>query len=265
MQAQAVAARGEILGKIGIRHAGEGFDTCSEQHCQVFAGETVYTPDVAKKIAPTKGKILCDSKGKIVDAVYSSNCGGHGEANHLVWTTTPNPILIGVWDTQSPPNLDLSEEEQIGVFLRNPQNCFCNEPTVEGGDKFRWKKTIAAADWKAVESQVGVGRIKTVHNLARGFSGRIYQLTMVGERGSKTILKELTIRKLLGSLKSSCFIPDWKRDADGFIIGADLLGGGFGHGVGMCQTGAQSMAKRGFVFDKILLHYFPGSALKQWY
>ncbi|RCK81163.1 MAG: Amidase enhancer [Candidatus Ozemobacter sibiricus] len=266
LQAQAVAARGEIMASIGIRHAAEGFDTCSEQHCQVYNGETVHVASIAPKIEPTRGLVLVKPNGAVLNAVYSSNCGGHTEANHLVWTTTPEPILAGRWDAPAAPALDLSEEEQVGVFIRQPPaGCFCNDPTVEGGDKFRWTKTITGSDWKAIEDKLGLGRIKQVTDLARGFSGRIYQMTFIGEKGRTTVNKELTIRQLLGSLRSSCFIAEWQRDAAGFITGVELHGAGFGHGVGMCQTGAQALAKRGWTFDRILAHYYPGSLLKAWY
>lgn len=264
LRAQAVAARGEILSKIGVRHAGEGFDTCSEQHCQVFAGETVYSAQVAPKIAPTKGYVLKDGS-KILDAVYAANCGGHSEASHLVWTTKPNPILGGKWDHGNPPSLDLSEETQVTDFIRNPPACYCNNPSVEGGNRFRWSKSINAADWRAVAERVGIGRIREIKNIARGFSGRIYQLTFVGERGEKTVMKELNIRKIFGSLMSACFIADYTRDAAGYIVSAELKGAGFGHGVGMCQTGAQSLAKQGWSFERILAHYFPGSLLQKLY
>lgn len=265
LQAQAVAARGEIMSKIGIRHAGEGFDTCSEQHCQVFSGDSTYSVDVGRKIAPTRGYVLLDTKNAILDAVYAANCGGHSEASHYVWTTQPNPILKGVWDHANPPALDLTEEEQVGVFIRNPPACHCNNPSVEGGNRFRWNKTITGADWKKVQDAIGVGRLKSVSDIARGLSGRIYRLTFNGESGSKTVMKELNIRRLFGGLMSSCFIANWKKDAAGFVTGVELLGAGFGHGVGMCQTGAQSLAKQGWSFQRILSHYFPGSNLKKMY
>lgn len=265
LQAQAVAARGEIMAKIGIRHAGEGFDTCSEQHCQVFSGDSVYSIDVGKKIAPTSGYVLLNNAGAILDAVYAANCGGHSEANQFVWTGQANPILRGVWDHSNPPALDLTEEEQVGVFIRNPPACHCNNPNVEGGNRFRWKKLLTTAEWKNIETQVGVGRIKNITDLARGVSGRIYRLTFVGTNGSKTVMKELNIRKLFGGLASSCFVANWQKDAAGFITGAELLGAGFGHGVGMCQTGAQSLAKQGWTFQRILAHYFPGSVLRKMY
>ncbi len=265
LQAQAVAARGEIMAKIGTRHVGEGFDTCCEQHCQVYSGDTVYSIDVGRKIAPTAGQVLTDARGNIVDAVYSANCGGHSEASHLVWTTQPNPILGGKWDCGAPPALDLSEEEQVGVFIRNPPACYCNNPNVEGGNRFRWSKNLGTADWKKVETTLAIGRIREIKKIARGVSGRMYRLTFVGEAGEKTVMKELNIRRLFGGLASACFIAGWKKDAAGFITGAELLGAGFGHGVGMCQTGAQSLAKQAWTFQRILSHYFPGSILKKMY
>ncbi len=265
LQAQAVAARGEIMSNIGVRHAQEGFDTCSEQHCQVFYGDSAYTVDVGRKILPTSGQILTEPSGKLLSAVYSANCGGHSEANHLVWTTNPNPILCGVWDHQNPPALDLSEEKQVADFIKNPPKCNCNNPTVEGGNRFRWNKSMTASEWKNIENQLGVGRIKNITDIARGFSGRIYRLTFVGERGSKTVMKELNIRRLFGGFASACFVADYNRDTAGYIISGNFYGAGFGHGVGMCQTGAQSLAKQGWAFSRILAHYFPGSILKKMY
>ncbi|HQG29319.1 MAG TPA: SpoIID/LytB domain-containing protein, partial [Candidatus Ozemobacteraceae bacterium] len=66
LQAQACAARGEILAKIGTRHIGEGFDTCSEQHCQVFSGESAMSIAVAQKIAPTRGYVLTAPSGGLI-------------------------------------------------------------------------------------------------------------------------------------------------------------------------------------------------------
>ncbi|MGM0599372.1 MAG: SpoIID/LytB domain-containing protein [Candidatus Rifleibacteriota bacterium] len=265
LRAQAVAARGEILAKIGIRHQGEGFDICSEQHCQVYKGETKYSKMVEPKIAPTAGYVLTHN-GDIVEAVYSANCGGHTEANHYVWTTQPDPVLSGVWDHNSPPSLDLTEEEQVGVFIKNPpQNCYCASSGVPGSHNFRWQKAINETEWKEIENKLGVGRIKGIKNIARGLSGRIYQMTFIGQFDNKTLMKELNIRRMFGSLKSACFVLHLQKDSSGFVRSAELDGAGFGHGVGMCQTGAQSMAKKGLDFKTILLHYYPVSRLQKWY
>ncbi|HNW36767.1 MAG TPA: SpoIID/LytB domain-containing protein, partial [Candidatus Ozemobacteraceae bacterium] len=266
LQAQAVAARGEILSKMGLRHLGEGFDFCAEQHCQVYAGETAASRKLEPLLAPTRGMLLRNSEGAIVDAVYAANCGGHGEANHLVWTSPPDPQLSGVWDTtEKPPRLDLTKERDVALFIRTPPDCWCSDASVEGGDKFRWRKSLSRTAWKKVEEAADIGRISDVTDFERGPSGRLFKITLKGEKGTKTIMKELAIRKLFGGLRSACFVADWKRDASGYLIGAEFIGAGWGHGVGMCQTGAQAMAKAGNSFNRILAHYFPGGKIEKIY
>ncbi|MBF0407351.1 MAG: SpoIID/LytB domain-containing protein [Candidatus Riflebacteria bacterium] len=265
LQAQAVAARGEILGKIALSHYNEGFDCCAEQHCQVYKGERSETERMRSAILPTRGMLLNDSSGSIVDAVYSANCGGHTESNHLVWTSQPNPILEGTWDTVNACSLNLTNETDVASYIRFPPDSFCSDKTVEGGDKFRWSKSLGSSEIKDVEKKLQIGRIKDCGDVKRGPSGRIYSITFNGENGNKTVIKELAIRKLFGGLRSACFIVSWKKDAEGYFCGAEFIGAGWGHGVGMCQSGAQSMAKRGFKFSEILSHYFPGSLLKRKY
>jgi SpoIID/LytB domain protein len=117
-------------------------------------------------------------------------------------------------------------------------------------------------DLKVIEKAVGVGKIRTIDSFKREISGRIISMRVAGESGEKMILKELPIRKLLGGasvLRSSCFIAQWQKDSGGFIIGGTLTGAGWGHGVGMCQTGAQAQALAGREYLQILQHYFPKS------
>jgi SpoIID/LytB domain protein len=248
-----------------MRHIGEGFSFCSEQHCQVFSGESAESIAMARAIGPTRGYLLHDPEGGIVDAVYGANYGGHTEASHIVWTSPPNAVLGGIWDTPQALSQDLATEEGVTAFIRTPPRCWCDDTSVEGGDKFRWKKSITGAEWNKVVEAGQVGRIRDVKDFARGFSGRLYRLTLVGEKDTRSIMKELPIRKLFGGLRSACFIVSWTRDAAGFITGGEFAGAGWGHGVGMCQTGAQAMAKGGAPFTRILTHYFPGSRLVKVY
>ncbi|RCK78179.1 MAG: putative amidase enhancer [Candidatus Ozemobacter sibiricus] len=261
LQAQAVAARGEILSKVGLRHLKEGFDFCAEQHCQVYAGDNAVTDRIAAEIAPTRGLILHAADGTILDAVYAANCGGRGDRNDLVWNSQPNPHLIGVWDGPRPLALDLTDEAQVASFIRFPPFSYCQDPTVEGGDKFRWTRTLTGDAWQKVVAAAGVGRIRQIDGLERGPSGRLYKVVIHGEKGIKTVMRELKIRQLFGGLRSACFVVAWQRDAAGFITGGEFTGAGWGHGVGMCQTGAQYLARQGWSFDRILLHYFPGARL----
>ena len=112
-----------------------------------------------------------------------------------------------------------------------------------------------------------VGEIVDLVPLARGVSGRIIKMRIVGTRGEFIVERELNIRKSLSSntLWSSCFYVqkgDWRSRIPGRFI---LKGAGFGHGVGMCQTGAAGMALQGRRFDQILKHYYQGIRLRRLY
>jgi SpoIID/LytB domain protein len=265
LQAQAVAARGEMLSKTGTRHFNHGYDFCSEQHCQVYKGMQSCDDQIYNSIKSTRGIILLGSDGAALDAVYSANCGGHSSANQNIWTSNANPHLQGISDRIDGKSIDLTDEKIVRDYILNPPNCWCGIQGVEGANKFRWRKTISGNAWKKVETELGIGRIKSLNEFTRDVSGRIIKIKMAGKAGEKTVMKELSIRRLFGNLKSSCFIVDLKKDADGFIVSATFQGAGWGHGVGMCQTGAQSMAYKGKTFEEILRHYFPGAQLKKLY
>jgi SpoIID/LytB domain protein len=86
-------------------------------------------------------------------------------------------------------------------------------------------------------------------------------LRVSGERGSKLVRGELTIRRLLGGLRSSMFLVAPVAGPDGKPAAFRFTGGGWGHGVGMCQTGATGMAAAGKTYQEILGHYYAGSRL----
>ena len=90
-------------------------------------------------------------------------------------------------------------------------------------------------------------------------SGRLKRLKVVGDKKTMIIGKELIIRRWLSDshLKSSAFEVHWDGDH------LTLDGSGWGHGVGLCQIGAAVMAAKGYTFDRILLHYYPGSTLER--
>ncbi|HEY0839018.1 MAG TPA: SpoIID/LytB domain-containing protein, partial [Vulgatibacter sp.] len=91
LQAQAVAARGEVLAKIGVRHRADPWLLCAEQHCQVYKGLSGEHPRTDEAIAASRGEALFGHGGYLVDSVYSSTCGGHTEDNEVVWGTPPDP------------------------------------------------------------------------------------------------------------------------------------------------------------------------------
>ncbi len=162
---------------------------------------------------------------------------------------------------------DLTREDEARAFLMNPPPAYCNgelHPYPDPWDKdplFRWQFRFTRADLGAlIESKTGarIGDVAALHVARRGASGRILALDIVGSDGLLRVNGELHIRRALSPshLPSSYFVID--ADADEIT----LTGGGWGHGVGLCQLGAAAMAKAGWSTERILEHYYPHSQLQ---
>ena len=105
------------------------------------------------------------------------------------------------------------------------------------------------------------GEIIDLIPVARGKSGRIWKLKIVGTKKTLTIGKELEIRRALSEthLYSSAF--DVVKEGDKFV----LNGKGWGHGVGLCQIGAAVMGEQGKTYDEILLFYYRNAKIEKLY
>ena len=114
---------------------------------------------------------------------------------------------------------------------------------------------------------IDFGELKNIVAVARGPSGRIYKLRIEGSKRTVIVGKELEIRRWLSEshLLSSAFVVSKKNSADGSVKSFTITGGGWGHGVGMCQIGAAVMAGKGFKAEQILAHYFQGANLQKLY
>ena len=270
LKAQAVAARNELLAKLGTRHLTDPYRLCATQHCQVYAGAGREDPRATAAVAATRGELLVrDQGGGLVDAVYSASCGGHGEDNDRAWGGAPDPSLRGRLDGDAAlaarlPRFSRIGEAEVRAWLAerpSPDGPWCARPR-EAARNYRWQTTIDVA---AVTARAGVGPLRDVRVLARGVSGRATQLALVGDRGEKEVRGELEIRRALGNLKSAMFVLDIARDAGGHVTALSATGGGHGHGIGMCQTGAVGMAQAGRSYVEILRHYYAASHLRKLY
>jgi SpoIID/LytB domain protein len=263
LKAQAVAARGELLAKIGTRHAGEPFRLCSQTHCQVYSGAGRETPRTTAAVEATRGEILFAAAGKeLVDTVYSANCGGHTEHNENAWPDMPAlSTLRGHRDAGSAADDPFAEgvtPALVERFIASPPPAFCGSARAGGGaDRFRWTVTRSAAELDTLLAAFKLGPLRAIEVPERGVSGRARSIRLVGRNRSEVVKGELRIRQLFGGLRSSLFVVEVKDGA------ATFHGAGFGHGVGLCQTGAIGMAEAGRSYRQILSHYYPGSALRK--
>ena len=259
LKAQAVAARGQLVSKIGTRHHADPFLLCSEVHCQVYAGQHKEHPRTTKAVKATAGRVAMRPGGtQLVDTVYSANSGGHTEHNDVVWPGPPDPQLRGRPDPLVVGKFKGGiDQGNVAEWLRAQHKSYSVPQSDRGKAAYRWTETLdpAALD-------LGVGKVEHLGLLSRGPSGRATTLRVVGSKRTTEIRGELRIRRALGGLRSSLFIVDPDRDAYGRFV---LHGGGHGHGVGLCQHGAMGMAAAGKSYDEIIRHYYTAArASKLW-
>ncbi len=268
LKAQAVAARNELLAKIGTRHFGDPFRLCNKTHCQVYAGADAANRSqrVIDAVAATRGELLVRSDGTLVDAVYSADCGGWTEDNERIWGGDADPSLRGSSDDEKGARLASAPptDDEVRARLAAGDASFCAPARLgtRGGANHRWQRTI---DLNAAATKAGVGAIKDLSVEQRGPSGRIARLKIVGSGGNKVITGELDVRRALGMLPSALFVLDVERDGDGTITRAAATGGGHGHGIGLCQQGAVGRALAGQTYKQILMHYYKGAGIKKLY
>ncbi|MEZ4472981.1 MAG: SpoIID/LytB domain-containing protein [bacterium] len=258
LQAQAVAARGQLLAKVGTRHRSDPYLLCAETHCQKYTGETRTNPATSAAVAATRGQLLFDAAG-LVDTVYSAACGGHTEAADAMWGGAPRASLPGLTDTASP---DVAPVEDVDAFLAHPDPAAV---CAWKGDHFRWTRTLTGAQLSAaVGTRAAIGPVHTVLPTRRGRSGRALAVRYVGRDGDVEVAGSYVNRTLLGGLKSGLWQVRREGGApDGEPARWIFSGAGFGHGVGLCQHGAIGMARQGHAVEAILRHYYPGSALRR--
>jgi len=259
LEAQAIAARTELLQKIGRRNLTDPFLLCSTQQCQVYAGAGKEDPRTTRAVEATRGMVVLRDGGGMVDIRYSASCGGHTEDNDAIWGGDPDPSLRGRMDDPKTTMTKITDAN-LDSFLAESGDAWCARGKLAKG-RFRWTEKISARDMttRIAADLPEVGHVKALIAKRRGVSGRIGVLTIKGDKGTVDVAGDLRIRRLLGGLKSTLFKVD--KEGDTFVF----HGAGFGHGVGMCQMGAIGMASAGKTHAQILRHYYRGTHLHKLY
>lgn len=235
------------------------FDVCADDHCQRYQGLTMAVGDTVRKAVDQTWGLVLTSEGKICDARFSKCCGGRMELFSTCWEDKDYPYLQPLPDTADCVEggdvfCDTKDEKILSQVL--------NDYDLETRDFYRWRTEYSRAEVSDLvrrRSGMDFGTIRDLVPVERGPSGRLKRLKVVGDKKTMIIGKELIIRRWLSEshLKSSAFDIKWVGDR---LV---LDGSGWGHGVGLCQIGAAVMASKGYTFDQILLHYYPGSILER--
>jgi stage II sporulation protein D len=234
--AMAILARTWALRWKG-RHRAQGFDFCSLTHCQVFrlphAGQANAAHDPDEATLETRGQVL-RYHGGLADPYFTACCGGMTEAAGNVWPDRAQPYLIAVRD----PYCLASEHAswQRGLSMESVQ---------------RVLRTDLHLPFTAPLTEFSVEK--------RDSSGRALILRVVAGSTWQVNANEfryaLDRRQGWGQIKSNLYAL--QRHGNSWVFS----GHGLGHGVGLCQAGAEQMGHMGFSAEQILSNYFPGTAV----
>ncbi len=267
VEAQAILARTYVLRNVR-RFAVDNYQLCADTHCQVYYGLNGVAPNTDRAIAATKGMVLT-YQNQLVDALYSSTNGGVTASFSDIWNGEDRPYLkpvvdasINIWDLS---RQNLADENNFQKFI-SLQKGF-NE---SDWDLFRWRKETSIEDiTKGLQKFLQVkkspySKFKTIQAMAvlkRSDSGRILELAVKTDIGVFTLHKD-EVRSAFAAPISTLFYIQPLNKGKSSLWGYAFIGGGFGHGVGLSQTGAQNLAKLGWSSPKILQFYYPGTQIK---
>ena len=273
LKAQAVCARTYAWRQIqGNAYSTYGAHVDDSTNFQVY-NNTLTFDSTDTAVNETFGQLL-EYNGDPIEAFYYSTSDGHG-TDGSVWgaDASNTPYLRAVTINNKAKKLDLTSNEAFESFIKDENT----DAYDSDFPMFRWntKTTSTILD----EKIGGVGRITGLTITSRGAGGYTKTLKVVGTEGSKTFSGQSRIRSILGNVslvynrKDGFTSTGWDTLPSGFIYiennGTDenqvttftIYGGGFGHGVGMSQNGAQGMAKQGKTCQEILKFFYDGCGL----
>lgn len=281
---ETVANSDEELIKWYDREDHKNFDVCADDHCQRYQGINRESTDAVRQaIDATRGEVLMYD-GELCDTRFSKCCGGVYELFENCWEPVHHDYLEARRDGVDENNFpDLTKEENAAHWIMSYPKAHCNTNDKniltqvlnnydqETSDFYRWKIEYTQEQISQLikeRSGIDFGQIIDLQPIARGTSGRLYKMKIVGSKRSLIIGKELEIRRTLSKshLYSSAFIVERHNISDNGIPQKFVLrGAGWGHGVGLCQIGAAVMGEKGYSYRQILFHYFKNATITKLY
>jgi stage II sporulation protein D len=232
LKAQAVVSRTYALRNLK-RHGRDGFDICTQTHCQVYGGLESEDERSNRAVDETRGEVLVYD-GALAQTLFHASCGGYTENPNNVWN----------WENKAPSYLSGRADKYCA---ESPHNV--------------WKNKIDARTIRDRLNRAGyrVGTIKKIKIAGHVRSGRVKNLKIYHSRGTLQIPAAKFRMAVDTWLVKSTFIKDIARRGSAF----EFSGRGWGHGVGLCQWGAKVMAEKDKDYREILEFYYPGTTVER--
>lgn len=252
LYAQAVAAR--TLALRASRHESQGYDFCADVHCQVYKGFSAENRLTNNAVDLTRGEILI-FEDEPIEVFYHSNCGGCLSAD--VFGSLP--YLENKIDAKAGKLPDSTAGWDR--WLESVPDTFCSGAL---SASFRWQRAYDVEDFAFIFG-FELKDLRDIKITETGQCRRIKKIELVTSSGKKEISGGLKIRDFFDKLRSNSFkisLLPADGDCGPMII---FWGAGFGHGTGMCQTGAIEMGRQGYTYKQILKQYYPGATIEKVY
>jgi stage II sporulation protein D len=232
LKAQAIAARTHAMFS-AEDSLGAPYDLVANIS-QAYQGIDRRTRRVQDAVDATRNEVI-SYRGTLVPTFFHASCGGHTASIEEVWKQT---VQKAASSSAMPPSV------------------YCSACAATAHHQWQADVTHSSFTKKMKSWGAKIGELVRVEVMGRTASGRVSQVRLIGSHGNETISSE-KLRSLIGYnvLKSGFF--EVEKTSGGILF----KGEGWGHGVGLCQFGAQRMAERGATCRQILAHYFPGSKI----
>ncbi len=230
IKAQAVAARTYALYRMS-QNRSRDYDLTNDIYSQVYGGRNSERYRTSIAVERTRGMILIYDR-KILPAYFHATCGGHTEDASELWDEDLRPL--------------------------KGRSC----PYCRHSPHYLWKKNFQLKEIQEKLNEAGYSLwlIKDIRVLDRNQSGRIKMIQITTRDNKSITLSGKKFRSIIGPniIKSNNYEPIMK----GYYM--DLIGKGWGHGVGLCQWGANFMARQRFEYRDILEFYYPGAYIQNY-
>jgi stage II sporulation protein D len=247
LRAQSIASRTYALYQASRREGNpRGWDIGSDQMSQMYTGLSRRHSTVAQAVRDTRGIVLAYgevNQEKIFPAYYSAICGGHTEDAVSVFGEAPGPLK-----GQACPYCEATADPKL----------------------YRWaevslaKNTVSRELTTTYPTLKPLGRIVDIQVAETGDYGRLRRIELTGDTGRKATIRAEEFRLAISS-KQKPVRSSWCQLTDEGESWRFTEGRGWGHGVGLCQFGAQQMARLGKDCIEILAFYYPQAVLLRAY
>lgn len=278
LKVQAVCARSYAYNQLVKNDYGElGAHIDDSTSYQVYNNITEYQSS-NQAVDETCGQVM-SLNGEVITAYYYSTSCGHG-SNIEIWGKSPESCGYITSHTINSDNTyyDLTTNDSFYNYITqtNPADFDCQFPL------YRWNAYLSLEDINTYyKSKASVGKIKSIDVIKRLAGGIVQEIVVTGEKGTYLVEGELTARRFFGnseieftnnngktfsmsSLPSGFFSlnPVYEKDT---LVGYEIIGGGYGHGLGMSQNGAYAMTKQNYKYEEILKFFYTGIELSKIY